>query len=667
LRPGYQGIGKVGGAIPEWVSAAIAVITDVTNIMTSPENQLEQALRDSQARFDRLAANVPGAIYQYILRPDGSQAFTYISPSSRDLYEQEPQDLVNDFGLAFAAIHPDDRAGFVESVKVSAETLQAWNHEWRTITPSGQQKWLQGCSRPEKQPNGEIIWDGILLDITERKHEELKRKQAERQLQRSEAQFRAMAKREALLNALATQIRESLDLDTILETAVFHIRQLLQIDRCNFSWYYPALYHPQLEIIKEDKEPELDSILGEYDVSGITATLEKLKAGQEIRVDDVNRCDDPDLRQFLTNLGFTSAVILPMRTHLGEMGVLSCGHCQGLRPWHEPEIELVEAVVAQLAIALNQAELYRQTQLAAIDAQQQANESERMLRELQRTQGQLIQSEKLSSLGQLVAGVAHEINNPVNFIYGNIAHAKDYIQDLMGLIELYQETYPETTPELEEEIDAIDLDFLLEDLPKLLKSMEVGAERIREIVQSLRNFSRTDEAEMKAVDIHDGIDSTLMILQNRIKAKPNRPAIAVVKHYSDLPKVECYPGQLNQVFMNLISNSIDALEEYDEKRYRETMKADPSTITITTEVVQGDQVKIKIADNGSGISESVKKTIFDPFITTKPIGKGTGLGLAISYQIITEKHGGEIVCNSTKGEGAEFVITIPIEQPAMIS
>ncbi|MBW4521327.1 MAG: HAMP domain-containing histidine kinase [Scytolyngbya sp. HA4215-MV1] len=291
-----------------------------------------------------------------------------------------------------------------------------------------------------------------------------------------------------------------------------------------------------------------------------------------------------------------------------------------------------------------------------------SQELEQILKELQRTQTHLVQSEKMSSLGQLVAGVAHEINNPVNFIHGNIHHANQYTQDLLELLQLYQTALRVPTSEIKDKIEEIDLEFLREDLPKLLASMKVGADRIREIVQSLRAFSRLDESEVKDVDIHEGIASTLMILQSRLKSKPNRSEIQVVKDYGDLPAIECYAGQLNQVFMNILSNAIDALDEHDLQRSTAEMAANPSQITIRTEVLPSDRIRIRIADNGFGIPEAVQNRIFDPFFTTKSIGKGTGMGMSISHQIVTEKHRGALRCISQPGQGAEFIIEIPIRQ-----
>jgi signal transduction histidine kinase len=268
----------------------------------------------------------------------------------------------------------------------------------------------------------------------------------------------------------------------------------------------------------------------------------------------------------------------------------------------------------------------------------------------------------MSSLGQLVAGVAHEINNPVNFIYGNLTYTYEYAKDLLDLVHLYQQHYLNPPAEIQAELERIEPDFLMEDLSKVLSSMKIGADRIRQIVLSLRNFSRLDESEMKSVDIHEGIDSTLLILQSRLhsdrvwKETGNRD-IQVIQEYGSLPLIECYAGQLNQVFMNILTNAIDALEDMMKQELGDFIP----TIKISTEVLDGNQVMIKITDNGPGMTEEVKKKLFDPFFTTKSIGKGTGLGMAISYQII-EKHGGKLWYESEPGKGAEFLIQIPVQQ-----
>ncbi|WP_392530376.1 ATP-binding protein [Nostoc sp. C117] len=293
--------------------------------------------------------------------------------------------------------------------------------------------------------------------------------------------------------------------------------------------------------------------------------------------------------------------------------------------------------------------------------EERTTELKNALGELQRTQSQVLQSEKMSSLGQLVAGVAHEINNPVNFIHGNLVHVQEYTQDLLAFVQLYQQYNPNPASEIQTLAEDIDLEFLQEDLPKMLSSMKVGTDRIRQIVLSLRNFSRIDEAEFKSVDIHEGIDSTLMILQHRLKAKPEQPEIEVIKDYGIIPLVECYAGQLNQVFMNILVNAIDALEEHNAKRTYQEIEENPSQIKIRTAVINSTWLEIAIADNGIGISQEFQQRIFDPFFTTKPIGKGTGMGMSISYQIITEKHKGKLECFSIPGKGTEFIIQIPLQ------
>ncbi|MEL6880590.1 MAG: MHYT domain-containing protein [Cyanobacteria bacterium J06607_10] len=317
------------------------------------------------------------------------------------------------------------------------------------------------------------------------------------------------------------------------------------------------------------------------------------------------------------------------------------------------------------ALAQKQVSLNNQLRESEARQRQKNEELQAALDTLKSVQAQLIHTEKMSGLGQLVAGVAHEVNNPVNFIHGNLKYIRRYTQDMLHLVELYQKHYPKAAAEIEICIEDIELDFLQDDLNKVLSSMELGTERIREIVLSLRNFSRTDEGALKQVNLHEGIDSTLMILQHRINPTAGFPAVKIVQDYDALPLVECFPGQINQVFMNILANALDALGEVISTAQHNAEDKDKAAaqITIRTATVGDDWVEVAIADNGPGIPSEVKNRIFDPFFTTKPVGKGTGMGLSISYKIITERHGGKLECHSSAEQGTEFIIQLPICQP----
>ncbi|MBD2483269.1 response regulator [Planktothrix sp. FACHB-1365] len=285
--------------------------------------------------------------------------------------------------------------------------------------------------------------------------------------------------------------------------------------------------------------------------------------------------------------------------------------------------------------------------------------------QLRKMQLQLIQTEKMSSLGQLVGGVAHEINNPINFIYGNIFHAQKYVQDLLKTIELYEQYLPSDIPELKTWSEEIDFDFLKDDLPQLLSSMEIGANRIRDLVRSLRVFSRLDEAQLKEIDLKEGIESTLMLLSHRLKPTSHRPEIEIIQDYDKLPLIECYASEINQVFIHVFNNAIDAIDSKALMlgNHSKTLNVFVPQIRIKIEsTTEQDGLKISIADNGIGMSAEVQRRSFDQFFTTKPVGQGTGLGLAITYAIIVDKHGGTLTCNSEVGQGSEFKITLPFSQ-----
>jgi two-component system, NtrC family, sensor kinase len=451
-------------------------------------------------------------------------------------------------------------------------------------------------------------------------------------------QTRVRAETEALLNRLTKRIRASLNLDEILETTVEELGNILHLERISFAWYNSQ--EKTLEISSEYCSNGLQKQLGFFclESEGDLATL--LEQGESLKLLPTNSHSSNLLETKYLELKNPDYLAFAIFINSDRQGYLLASATRKLV--REDESQLLQAVADQLAIAITQSHLYSQTQA-------QVKLLDEALRELKRTQSRLVQSEKMSSLGQLVAGIAHEINNPISFIYGNISHANDYITELINIIELYNQYYPQPLLQIQEEIERIDLEFIIEDLPQILNSMKQGADRIRLIVLSLRNFSRLDEEDKKEVNIHEGIDNTLMLLQNRLEDK-----ISIVKHYSDLPLIDCYAGQLNQVFMNLITNAIDALSgwEISEK-----------IISIKTGLLEKNQrqfVAITITDNGPGIPPEILPKIFDPFFTTKPVGKGTGMGLAISYQIVTEVHGGTISINTPSSGGVEALVEIPI-------
>ena len=334
--------------------------------------------------------------------------------------------------------------------------------------------------------------------------------------------------------------------------------------------------------------------------------------------------------------------------------------------WFSSSIKVITAVISVGTVIGLVALVPKLLVLPRPSELQSAKEAaEQALATLQKSQYHLVQAEKMSSLGRLVAGVAHEINNPVSFIYGNLGYVKSYAWELLETVDLYQQIHPEPPKSIRDHLEKIDLDFLKHDLPKVLSSMQIGADRIRQIVLSLRNFSRLDQAEMKVVNIHEGLDSTLLILRNRFKSLGSMPDIQLVKQYGKIPEIECYAGQLNQVFMNVLSNALDALEEQSQ-----TDGSSPNEtpmIQIRTAELSAEQILIVIKDNGPGIPEKVQAQIFDPFFTTKSIGKGTGLGLSISYQIVVDKHHGLIRCVSEPGKGTEFHIQLPVHPPKPVS
>jgi light-regulated signal transduction histidine kinase (bacteriophytochrome) len=459
------------------------------------------------------------------------------------------------------------------------------------------------------------------------------------------------------LKQVTDQIRSTLDLNITLQTIAREVRSLLNSDRVLI---YRFLHELDGNVIVEDINHNCQSILG-IQLPSECFPEELANLYLQGRTRSINNVSTDNLtpchRKFLESLQIQASLIVPVKIDTQLWGLLIAQQCAAPRTWEATEIELLQQLADQAAVAIQQAQLYAQSRVAEVQSTAKATELEQTLYQLQETQAKLIHSEKMSGLGQLVAGIAHEINNPVNFIYGNLSHANDYTKQILAVLQLYQSHYPQPDEKIKAALESIDFDFVVQDLPKIMSSMQVGTNRIRSIVLSLRNFSRLDEAENKSVDLHEGIDNTLLILQHRLKPHGSFTGIEIIKDYGELPKIECYAGQMNQVFMNVISNAIDVLTYESRKEITH-----PATIRISSRVSTNNKhILVSIADNGPGMRKEVKQRIFDPFFTTKPVGKGTGLGLAISYQIVVEKHGGLMECILEPGEGTEFWIEIPLK------
>ncbi|MBE9228581.1 PAS domain S-box protein [Phormidium sp. LEGE 05292] len=845
-----------------------------TNILTAPENC-----------FKEIAQHIPGVIYQFRMRPDGTYHFPYASEGMREVHNASPEELREDASKVFTVIHPEDLDRVHQSIIKSTTELSPWFCEYRVCLPDGRMLWLMGHSTPQREPDGGILWHGYIRDISERKQAENLLRESEglwrtfvditpaavamfdRQMcylvanqawykqyglenreiigrshyeifpdipqhwkdihahcltgvtQKNDADFwvredgkgewirweiRPWIDRHGEIGGLLmyteviTKYKQTeAELKEISESLSFALKSgkmgcwewdiihnTLAWDDRMYELYgvtkesdtrlaydiwatglHPddreateiiirqavsgeAEYNPEFRVVhpdgsihfikasglvQRDAQGNARKMIGlNFDISErkrqeqalrliVEATAAKtgeaffkscvqyLAQVLEVRYAFIAEFVDSEKLTAKTlafwagdNFGnnFTyklvgtpcekvnhqndlciyphslqslfpdrdDLVALQAESYAGVPIIDATGNSLGFlavldnKPMAE-EITMQSAILRIFATRAG-AEIERieaeAVKKSEIQLRQKTEELERTLKQLQATQMQLIQAEKMSSLGQLVAGIAHEINNPVNFIYGNIQCANDYASNLIELIQLYQEYYPSPPPAISNFTENMDLEYVVSDFSQLLISMKTGATRIRDIVKSLRTFSRLDEADLKEIDIHENLESTLVILQNRLNGRAGNPEIQVEKNYGNLPLVECYGGLLNQVFMNLLVNAIDAIEQQQQSLKPLETLAYHGQITITTSITSENQVLISIQDNGNGMSPQVQEKIFNPFFTTKPVGKGTGMGLAISYQIVTKNHQGDLRCDSTLGKGTEFRIELPI-------
>jgi PAS domain S-box-containing protein len=750
----------------KWVSGAARpelgekgdIIWDGLLIDISDRKLAESALRQSEARFQKMAANVPGMIYQYLLRPDGSHQFIYVSPGCWELYELEPEKVKKNVAFMWSVVHPDDIKPLLESLAISGKNLQPWKYEGRIVTRSGKLKWIRAIARPEVQPDGALLWEGVTIDISDRKLAEIALSESKIALQQAnqELEKRVLERTEALQTSqkmlwlvinnipqfITWKDRDSVYLGgnkNFAKIAGFnHPTEVAGMTDYDMPWKpeeteffrdcdrrIMATNTPEYHIIESQLQADgtqrwLDTNKiplhdNNGNVVGILCTLEDItdRLSLEAKVRGSEELfrkifEDAPIGIYLANLEDNQLV--QVNKNFCEMLGYSAAELLGKtfieigHPEDRPKKIQVAAALYRGEIASYQIEIRqmaatgkivwvnvtstlirdgegkpiyklgmienitnRKISAAALQASEsqlrkQATQLQEAYEQLQHAQIQLVQSEKMSSLGQMMAGIAHEINNPATFIHGNISHTQNYFNDLIEVLNLYQESYPSPAPQIVEKVKELELNFLKEDLPKMLHSMRVGIERISKIVLSLRNFSRLDESEMKLVDIHEGIDSTLLILQHKLHLDSDKSRIEIIKDYGKISKTDCCAGQLNQVFLNIIGNAIEALENQPQPRtivIRTEMKK-AGLNNITSKLGECDRIVICIADSGPGMTEDVRKRLFDPFFTTKQVGSGTGLGLSISHQIVVEKHKGSLRCISAPGQGAEFWIEIPV-------
>ena len=601
---------------------ATTLLEQLNQALEAKVEERTVALQERENRYRALVEVIPDLMIR--LQADGT-FLDVISGEGIKLFNPEEFRPGNNIYEVLPFQHAQQRMFYVEQA-LQTRKVQVYDYE---LMIDGELRLEE--ARTIALNNEEVLV--IVRDITNRKQ--------------AEARVQSLLNRTQLLNRISSEIRDSLDLDIILQNSVNAIFTEFPADICTFAWHKETDGYNFWEIVTEKKVPELPTWIGCHQTDDFLKLFQCVLSNQLYRIDSCSDLDEEPLKTFFKDMGIAAYICLPIYTVGGQIGSLQIGRIFSKTPWQNEEIELLMDIGNQVAIAIYQAQLYQESKAKTAALK-------RSYQELEEAQLQLVQFEKMSSLGQLVAGIAHEINNPVSFIYGNLAVASNYARDLRGLIHLYQENYQNPPQIISDFIKTSDIDYTLSDFPKLLTSMTTGATRIRDIVQSLRTFSRLDQSDYEAVNIHANIDNTLVILQNRLNGRAGNPRIQVIKNYGIVPQVECYSGLINQVFMNLLVNAIDAIEERDANDMPDYL----GHITITTQLTSDNKVKITIEDNGVGMSPEIQAKIFNPFFTTKSVGVGTGMGLSISYQIVTGDHHGKLSCSSVLGEGTEFVIEL---------
>jgi PAS domain S-box-containing protein len=597
----------------------VAIHTDVTE-----RQQTQRRLEESQQFLQLILDSIP----QAVVWKDRQSVYRGGNRNSAIAAGFDTVDEIigkTDYDMPWT---PEEAKRYRESDRHVMTTGRPWLGKLDTQTRPEGIVWLNTNKIPLRDATGAVT--GVLVtieDITP--------------LKRIEQELQEQAAREKLLNHITRQIRHSFDFEDILPPILASIRTLLRVEHCSFGLYNTDSPQPRWQLLKESRSRRLSPLTGNHLTAYLAATLNHPSEQAGIHIAQVDSEVPSPLTQFCQ--AFKVQAILSRSIPMTEerIGVLTC-LSQDPRPWSEDEQQLLQAVMEQLAIAFTQAELYQQTQ-------RKAQQLEQTLSELRRTQAQVIQTEKMSSLGQLAAGLSHEINNPLGFIAGNIDHLHDYVQALLDIVTAYQTHDPNPPAAIQTVIQAAELDYITQDLPDITRSMHHGIERIMAIVQALNAFARLDEVGRKRIDLHANLDHTLIIVQNLLHTHH----ITLIKDYSPTKlHLDCYPGDLNQALMNILLNAIDALKDRPTDRCLRIRTASAPSHVI-----------IAIADNGNGMTPEIQAKVFDPFFTTKPVGSGTGLGLTTSYAILCDRHGGTLDCQSVPGNGTEFIITLPL-QPA---